>query len=102
MRTRKADGDALRELREDKWWTQAQLSKASGVNRSTIVEIEGGKNPHPRTGTILALAKALEVDPNALLEERRNGSNPLGEARARLHRYAEGSGNGGQLTLRAC
>lgn len=74
-RIRKVDGGKVRERREEAWWTQQELADAAGVTRTTVVEIESGRNHSPRRGTIKALARALGVEPNDLLEDRRD---PLG------------------------
>lgn len=73
MRTRRADPARLMELREDQWWTQAELAEKSGVSRATIIEIEKGRNPSPHNQTLFALAKALGVNPTELLEARPSG-----------------------------
>lgn len=70
MRLRKADGHALRWLREEHWYSQKELAKRAGVSRQTIIEIESGRDTSPRNETLFALARALEVSPDALLEER--------------------------------
>lgn len=46
-------------LREQKGWSQEQLSKESGVSRPIISAIESGKDPTTTTKTLKALADAL-------------------------------------------
>ena len=41
--------------------SQEELSEKSGVNRTTISAIETGKAENIMTGTLVALAKALET-----------------------------------------
>ncbi len=59
-------GSRIRKLRNDKKLTQAWLSKASGVSRSSVVQWEQDTN-QPRGESLIALAKALNCDPNWLL-----------------------------------
>ena len=49
--------------------TQDKLSAASGVKQSVISDIENGKVKHPRIDTAIALAKALGVNLEALIEK---------------------------------
>ena len=61
----------LKRLREAKGWTVGQLSKASGVNRSTIRNVLDIDKAHNHTlEVILRLAQALGVGIQDLLEER--------------------------------
>jgi transcriptional regulator with XRE-family HTH domain len=55
----------LREIREARWMTQAELAGRAGVQRSTISRLEGGADA-PFSSTVLKLAEALKVDPNDL------------------------------------
>jgi transcriptional regulator with XRE-family HTH domain len=58
----------LRAAREAKLITQIRLAELSGVNRSTISDLEvGSRNAHFRT--IHQLAAALAVEPQQLLAE---------------------------------
>jgi transcriptional regulator with XRE-family HTH domain len=61
----------LKELRVRKVWSQADLSRESGVTVSAICRLERGERM-PRFVTIRALARALNVDPSAI-EFRRTG-----------------------------
>lgn len=49
----------LRQFREEKGWTQGQLSEKSGVSRVTINGIENGKIQVAKTDTLAKLADAL-------------------------------------------
>jgi transcriptional regulator with XRE-family HTH domain len=60
-------GKRLREIREAKFITQAELSEMTGIAEATISRIEHGLQS-PRISTIRKLAKALEVEPAALAE----------------------------------
>ena len=61
----------LKRLREARGWTVGQLSKASGVNRSTIRNVLDIDKAHNHTlEVILRLAQALGVGIQDLLEER--------------------------------
>lgn len=54
-------GERVKALRKSHCWTQEQLAKESGLSRVAISLIETGKTECMLTGTIKALAKALEV-----------------------------------------
>ncbi|MBU3878036.1 helix-turn-helix transcriptional regulator [Faecalicatena sp. AGMB00832] len=49
----------LQELRWKKDWSQAKLSRLSGVPRTTISAIESGTTTNPSVETALLLSKAL-------------------------------------------
>jgi transcriptional regulator with XRE-family HTH domain len=84
-RFRKADGAALRRRREDAWLTQQELAELAQVHRTTINTIENGKDTSPRMSTLLALARALKVHPDALVE----GSQAVAHAVARAVAHAQ-------------
>lgn len=54
-------GYRLKEIREQKGITQEELEKASGVSRQTISAIENNDNYQAKTGTLIAIARALET-----------------------------------------
>lgn len=54
-------GYRIKERREELRMSQEELSQKSGVNRTTISMIETGKAEQVLTGTLVALAKALET-----------------------------------------
>jgi transcriptional regulator with XRE-family HTH domain len=58
-------GDRLKELRERKLLTQAELGAAAGVSRDQVSRIERDE-VDPRFSTIRKLARALDVDPSEL------------------------------------
>lgn len=53
--------------RAKRGWSQEDFAKASGVSCCTIGLIESGKQK-PSINTIVKLAKALEVEPEKLIE----------------------------------
>lgn len=56
----------LKDVRERKALSQAELAALAGVNRSTIVRLEAGvDDPQPRT--VRKLAQALGMDPAELM-----------------------------------
>ncbi len=61
-------GNKLKEARTRRLMTQVQLADKSGVNQVTIARIERNQ-VDPRFSTIRRLAKALDIDPTALLGE---------------------------------
>jgi len=65
----KAFGRRLRALREEKGLTQAALGGAAGgMKDSAIARLEAGKRT-PAWDTVLLLAEALGVTPDAFLED---------------------------------
>lgn len=55
----------LRELREGRGWSQAELSRRANMNASTIGQIENGRLI-PYEVQIRKIAKALGVSPDEL------------------------------------
>ena len=56
----------FRQLREHARITQYRLAKLSGVEQTTISQIELGKVRDPRWSTISALASALNATPGTV------------------------------------
>jgi transcriptional regulator with XRE-family HTH domain len=56
----------FRELRERAGITQYRLAKLSGVEQTTISQLELGKVRDPRWSTIAALAEVLSVTPGVI------------------------------------
>lgn len=54
-------GYRLKEIREEKGMTQEELERKSGVSRQTISAIENNSEYQAKSGTLLALANALET-----------------------------------------
>ena len=52
-------GYRLKEIREEKGFTQEKLEELSGVSRQTISAIENNPEYQAKSGTLLALAKAM-------------------------------------------
>lgn len=50
----------LRELREQRGWTQGELAERAGLNRFGVAQLEQGRN-RPKWETVIALADALGV-----------------------------------------
>ncbi len=63
-------GYRLKEMREQKGITQEELERTSGVSRQTISAIENNDNYQAKTGTLLALARALETTVDKLFFEK--------------------------------
>ncbi|WP_182874973.1 ATP-binding protein [Microbispora sp. H10670] len=57
-------GDMLRDLRIRAMLTQEELAALSGVSERQIREIESGRVPVPRAGTVRMLAGALNLSPD--------------------------------------
>lgn len=52
----------IKELRQKKGLTQEELAFESGVNRTTIVQLENGEEVNVTARTLKKLANCLEVD----------------------------------------
>lgn len=55
-------GNFLRDELERRGWTQAELSRASGVGTSGLSSIVSGKTRLPEPETIRAIARALDIE----------------------------------------
>jgi transcriptional regulator with XRE-family HTH domain len=69
--------DTLRSLRKQRRLTLDTLAEKAGVDKQTIHRLESGQTDHPRNTTLERLAKALDVEADALA-----GSIDEGEAAA--------------------
>lgn len=56
-------GHKLREAREARGWTMADVEEKTGIKQSTQSDIETGKNKNPRPATVEALCAVLQKDP---------------------------------------
>ncbi len=62
-------GKSVRKLRIDRFMSQAELSKATGVSPAHLGRIE--RNEHdPHLSTIRKIAQALDVNPSELVDEK--------------------------------
>jgi|WetSurMetagenome_2_1015567.scaffolds.fasta_scaffold98446_2 transcriptional regulator with XRE-family HTH domain len=59
-------GEVIKQLREERDWTQDQLADNSGVDRNTIASIETGKSREPTITNLLKLAQAFGKRPEDL------------------------------------
>lgn len=57
-------GDVIRRLRKDRGWTLDDLREASGVNKTTLSQIESGRID-PRASTLEKIASALGMQNSA-------------------------------------
>lgn len=56
----------MREARQRRGMTQDDVAEASGLDQTTISDLETGRNTNPRLDTIRRLAKALRIAPSRL------------------------------------
>ncbi|HEY2056424.1 MAG TPA: helix-turn-helix transcriptional regulator [Solirubrobacterales bacterium] len=56
----------IRRLRDDRLWTQEELARRAGLDRTEVQKIETG-NRNPGVEVLLKLAGALEVTPDEIL-----------------------------------
>ncbi len=68
MGRRKSVGQMLKEIREAKEMTQAQLAEKAGVTREYVTMLESGVKANPSLDVLKRLAKALRVKVGKLLE----------------------------------
>ncbi len=74
-------GTRIKELRDEKGWTQNTLATTAGLKRSyiSLLEIDAIKSPGAQP--VIKLARALEVDEDILFEAAgmKSGSKPSSE-----------------------
>ena len=66
-------GQRLRELRKEKSMTQKELAAKAKIDFTYLSKIETGVMPPPRVKTILALAKGLGIDKDAVIVDELYG-----------------------------
>ncbi len=62
----------VKELREQRGWTQAELAKRSGVSPVALNRLEKGRTKGVTFDTLQRLARALDVHPAVLIEQKGN------------------------------
>ncbi len=60
----------IKELRELKGWSQAELARQSGVGQASVSRIEAGETSGVSLGIVEKLAKALGCDPGYLIVKK--------------------------------
>lgn len=60
-------GRVIRQLREERGWTQGQLAQYTGVSRSYISQIEGGQRLRPSADILKSLAAKLDTSVDLIL-----------------------------------
>jgi transcriptional regulator with XRE-family HTH domain len=60
--------DKIKQLREEREWTQEELALRSGIAQTTIASIEAGKAKNPTTPNLLKLARAFNIRPEELYQ----------------------------------
>ncbi len=71
-------GVRLVNIRRLRLWTQSRLAKEAGVSPTTVSGIETGRIARPHAGTLQKLARALDLDPQALLSSSEGPSERVG------------------------
>jgi transcriptional regulator with XRE-family HTH domain len=64
----------IRRLRDDRLWTQEELAKRAGLDRTEVQKIENG-NRNPGVEVLLKLAGAFELTTNDILRGARWNSS---------------------------
>jgi len=54
-------GARLKAIREALGYKSAEVARAAGIDRMTLVRIEKGESEHPRVGTLKAITRALHL-----------------------------------------
>jgi len=93
--------EKLRQLRKKKGWTQAQLSRFSGVSQQAISHIESGRNA-PTGNTLKILAPVLGCTVDELLGEPRPVDHEIGlteSERDLLHIFRQLNADGKDLLM---
>jgi transcriptional regulator with XRE-family HTH domain len=62
----KIDGEKVRAVREERFFSQRELAGKAGINHNTVWRIEGDKSVEVHPRTIRKIAEALSVDPASL------------------------------------
>jgi transcriptional regulator with XRE-family HTH domain len=73
-------GQALRKLRTDRGWTQAELALRAGMDRSFVSLIELGRNS-PSVRMLVRLCQALDTRPGDVLHDVERRVNALERSR---------------------
>lgn len=80
------DGARLRALREARGWDKATLAQRAEISASVLTRLERGSQSDLRVSILVALARALEVDPASLLLDQRQTQDAIvEELQAALH-----------------
>lgn len=58
----------VKQLREQKEWSQEKLARMADVSNNTITNIEVGNQLNPTIETLKKIAKALEMDVKDLID----------------------------------
>ena len=58
----------VKQLREQKGWSQEKLARIADISNNTITNIEVGNQLNPTIETLKKIAKALEVDVKDLMD----------------------------------
>jgi len=92
------DGNALRQVRTQKKWSQEELSRRSKINKQTIYRLECGRTTRANERTVKELSSALRVSPAVLageapVPERTRRPSPLDIGSEMTLRYSHRSRN---------
>jgi transcriptional regulator with XRE-family HTH domain len=63
-------GELVKRARLRRGLTMRELSRISGVTQAGISLLESGQTKNPKTDTVLAIATALGVRPQTLIQKR--------------------------------
>ena len=61
-------GERIQKLRQERGFTQESLADEAGISRAYVNQLENGRSKNPSIWTILAIAKALKLEVEYLVE----------------------------------
>jgi transcriptional regulator with XRE-family HTH domain len=94
------NGETLRRIREDRGWSQAELSRRSGVNQQTISHYEANTRK-PKPENLYRLAAALSVRPEVLNPTVSYPEPDLGLLAGNWHRFSKKDQKNALVYIRA-
>ena len=63
-------GENIRQILHDKWMSQAELARATGVDRTTISKLISGSRANPSVELVKKIADALGVTVDELISAK--------------------------------
>jgi transcriptional regulator with XRE-family HTH domain len=64
-------GENIRQILHDKWMSQAELARATGVDCTTISKLISGSRSNPSLEIVKKIANALDVTVDELISDKK-------------------------------